>query len=64
MIKDTEDFNDTISFREVESLEDSLKKMRDGYKENYCRIKFEQEIVDHDVLPFLKYEKENLRTSK
>ena len=38
--------------------------MRDGYKENYCRIKFEQEIINKDILPFLKYEKENLKTSK
>ena len=32
MIKDSEDFNDSVDFGEVEALEDSLKKMRDGYK--------------------------------
>lgn len=32
MIKDVESFNDSVSLREVDSLEESLQKMLDGFK--------------------------------
>lgn len=38
--------------------------MRVGFKENFARIKFDQDILQGSVLPFVRYEKENLRTSR
>ena len=64
MEEDVIDFNKRVLINEVYDLDDSFRMMKTGYDEQYSRLKFEKKILDEKVLPFVRYEKENIHISK
>ncbi len=64
MEEDVIDFNKRVKINEINNLDDSLKTIKTSYEEQYLRLKFEKKILDDKVLPFVKYEKENVHISK
>lgn len=64
MQKDVEEFNRSVEDKRIDHFDLILNKVRECYKDTFSRVRFEKNMIEEEILPFLRYEKENLKTSK
>ena len=64
MEEDVKDFNKRVTINEITNLDESFVTLGKSFREQFNRLKFERKILDEKVLPFFKYEKDNIHVSK
>lgn len=59
MEKSIKEFNVKVTTNTIKYLGNSVRLLRETYKEEFSNVKFDYEVNLKKVLPFLKYERKN-----
>lgn len=59
MEKNIKEFNVKVTTNTIKYLGNSVRLLRETYKEEFSNVKFDYEVNLKKVLPFLKYERKN-----